>query len=109
MNKLRIIFISSLSRSTGSLPQFIVKTILCENPVVSIDVGSIREIIKHNFNEFVYKPFNTNIFANGIKFCMDNIKKEFKKNIERILLKCLIKKILKDYKKIIDKVINYES
>ena len=38
------------------------------------------------------KPFNTNIFANGIKFCMDNIKKEFKKNIERILLKCLIKK-----------------
>ena len=75
MNKLRIIFISSLSRSTGSLPQFIVKTILCENPVVSIDVGSIREIIKHNFNEFVDKPFNTNIFANGIKFFIDNIKK----------------------------------
>ena len=43
----------------------------------------IEEIIKHNFNEFVYKPFNTNIFANGIKFCMDNIKKEFKKNIEK--------------------------
>ena len=75
MNKLRIIFISSLSRSTESLPQFIVETILCENPVVLIDVGNIREIIKHNFNEFVDKPFNTNIFANGIKFCMDNIKK----------------------------------
>ena len=44
MNKLRIIFISSLSRSTESLPQFIVETILCENPVVSIDVGCIREM-----------------------------------------------------------------
>ena len=75
MNKLRIIFISRLSRSTGSLPQFIVKTILCENPVVLIDVGNIREIIKHNFNEFVNKPFITNIFANGIKIFMDNIKK----------------------------------
>ena len=75
MIKLRIIFISGLSRSKESLPQFIVKTILCENPVVSIDVGSIREIIKHNFNEFVDKPFITNIFANGIKICMNNIKK----------------------------------
>ena len=75
MNKLRIIFISNLSRSTESLTQFIVKTKLCKNPVVSIDVGSIIEIIKHNFNEFVDKPFNTNIFANGIKFCMDDIKK----------------------------------
>ena len=75
MNKLRIIFISSLSRSTESSPQFIVETILCENPVVSIDVGSIREIIKHNFNEFVDKPFITNIFANGIKIYMNNIKK----------------------------------
>ena len=75
MNKLRIIFISSLSRSTEYLPQFIVNTKLCENPVVSIDVGSIREVIKHNFNAFVDKLFNTNLFANGVKFCMDNIKK----------------------------------
>ena len=75
MNKLRIIFILSLSRSTEYLPQFIVKTKLCENPVVSIDVGSIREVIKHNFNEFVDKPFNTNIFANGVKFYINNIKK----------------------------------
>lgn len=95
MNKLRIIFISSLSRSTGSLPQFIVKTILCENPVVSIDVGSIREIIKHNFNEFVYKPFNTNIFANGIKFCMDNIKKEFKKKHRKNIVEMFNKKNFK--------------
>ena len=75
MNKLRIIFISSLSRTTEALPQFIVETIMCENPVVLIDVGNIREIIKHNFNEFVNKPFITNIFANGIKIFMDNIKK----------------------------------
>ena len=75
MNKLRIIFISSLSRSTESLPRFIIESILCENPVVLIEVGNITEIIKHNFNEFVNKPFITNIFANGIKIFMDNIKK----------------------------------
>ena len=93
-----------------SLPQFIVETILCENPVVSFDVGGIREIINHKFNGFVVKPFNTNSFANGIKFCMNKIKrKNLKKQRKNIVEMFNEKKILKDYKKIIDKVINYES
>ena len=56
------------------------------------------------------KPFNTNSFANGIKFCMNKIKKKnLKKQRKNIVEMFNEKKILKDYKKIIDKVINYES
>ena len=93
-----------------SLPQFIVETILCENPVVSFNVGGIKEIIKHKINGYVVKPFNTEEFANGIKFCMTKIKKkDLKQEKIRITQMFNEKKILKDYKNIINKVLRYES
>ena len=93
-----------------SLPQFIVETILCENPVVSFNVGGIKEIIKHKINGYVVKPFNTEEFANGIKFCMSKIKKkDLKQEKIRITQMFNEKKILKDYKNIINKVLRYES
>ena len=93
-----------------SLPQFVVETILCGNPVVSFDVGGIKEIVEHKVNGFIAKPFNTKNFANGIKFCMSNIKrKNLEKQKNKIEKMFNEKKILQEYKKIIDKVNYYES
>ena len=93
-----------------SLPQFIVETILCENPVVSFNVGGIKEIIKHKINGYVVKPFNIDEFANGIKFCMTKIKKKnLKQEKARVNQMFNEKKILKDYKNTINKILRYES
>ena len=85
-----------------SLPQFIVETILCENPVVSFDIGGIKEIVKHKINGFIEKPFNTNNFASGIKYCLSDIKKtnliKARNNVKKLFNE---KKILNEYKKII--------
>ena len=56
-----------------SLPQFTVETILCNNPVVSFDVGGNNEIIKHKFNGYLAKTYDTTDFANGINFCLNSI------------------------------------
>ena len=93
-----------------SLPQFIVETLLCRNPVVTFDIGGLREIINHKVNGYIVKPYNINEFANGIKFCMNKIKmKNLKKERLRIVQMFNEKKILQDYKKIINRVSKYES
>ena len=93
-----------------SLPQFIVETILCGNPVVSFDIGGIREVINHKVNGYIVKPFNINKFANGIKFCMREIKnRNLKAERKRVVKMFDEKKILRDYTKVINKVAKYES
>jgi len=56
-----------------SLPQFTVETILCNNPVVSFDIGGNNEIIKHKFNGYLARTYDTADFARGINFCLNNI------------------------------------
>lgn len=41
------------SSRTGSLPQFIVKTILCKNPAILFNVEGMKEIISHKFNGYL--------------------------------------------------------
>lgn len=89
-----------------SLPQFIVETILCKNPVVAFDVGGISEIVKHKLNGYLSKCYDTNDFASGIKYCIKNRKKfnlsKSRKSVYKMFEK---KKILNDYTKLINKII----
>ena len=89
-----------------SLPQFIVETILCQNPVVSFDLGGMNEIISHKFNGYLVKCFDTKDFASGINYCIKNIKKKnLVKSRKAIYKKFEEKKILKEYKNFINKII----
>ena len=89
-----------------SLPQFIVETILCKNPVVSFDVGGIREIVSHKFNGYLTKCYDTGDFAMGMKYCIKNIKKnnllKSRKNIYKMFEN---KSISKEYTNFINKII----
>jgi glycosyltransferase involved in cell wall biosynthesis len=89
-----------------SLPQFIVETILCQNPVVSFDLGGMNEIISHKFNGYLVKCFDTKDFASGINYCIKNIKKENLVKSRKAIYKMFEeKKILTEYKNFINKII----
>ena len=55
-----------------ALPQFLVETLLCKNPVVSFNVGGISEIISHKKNGYLAKPYNVTDFCKGIKYVIKN-------------------------------------
>ena len=54
-----------------SLPQFIVETILCNNPVVAFNVGGTDEIVKHKYNGYLAKTYDTSDFAHGINYWLN--------------------------------------
>ena len=87
--------IASPSRGE-SIPQFIVETLLCKNPVVSFDIGGMNEIIKHKFNGYLAKPFDKKDFANGMLHCLNNLKTKNIKIFRKKLLKMFDKKINSD-------------
>ena len=89
-----------------SLPQFIVETILCKNPVVSFDVGGISEIVSHKFNGYLTKCYDTDDFAMGMKYCIKNIKKNNLLNSRKNIYKMFENKsISKEYVNFINKII----
>ena len=63
------------SSRAESLPQFIIETILCKNPVVAFNVGGISEIVSDRLNGYLAKCYDTNDFAKGIVYCIEDIKK----------------------------------
>ena len=56
-----------------SLPQFVVETILCRNPVITFDIGGIKELVDHKFNGYIAKNYNISDLSRGIKFCLKSI------------------------------------
>ena len=94
------------SARAESLPQFIVETILCKNPVVAFNVGGINEIVFNKFNGYLSKCYDTDDFAKGIKYCINNIKKNNLSKARKIIYKNFNqKKILMEYEKFINKII----
>lgn len=58
-----------------NLPNTIVESISCGTPVVAFDVGGIHDMIEHQKNGYLAKPFDTTDLAHGIKWVLeDNIK-----------------------------------
>ena len=85
-----------------SIPQFIVETILCNNPVVSFDIGGMSEIIDHKKNGFLASPFNKKRFAQGIIYCLKNCGKKNLFNHRKKIVKMFDqKKNLNEYSKVI--------
>ena len=94
----------TVSPSRGeSIPQFIVETLLCENPVVSFNIGGMNEIINHKKNGFLASPFNKENLAQGIIYCIKNYNKN-KMSKQRIKITKMFDKNrnLKEYTKVIN-------
>ncbi len=89
-----------------SLPQFVVETILCRNPVASFDVGGINEIVAHRKNGYISKNINPNSLSKGISYCLNSINKKDLIVSENKLRKMFDeKKIANEYKNYIKKII----
>ncbi len=87
-----------------ALPQFLVETILCKNPVVSFNIGGIKEIVTHKKNGFLVDPFDINSFSKGIKFVIENKKNlSLKRNINFIKKEFSAKSVMKKYNEAIKK------
>lgn len=92
-----------------ALPQFLVETLLCKNPVVTFDVGGVNEIISHKKNGYLVKKFNLNDFEKGLKFIINNKKKlKLEKKIKFIKREFNENNVLKKYRKIVKKI-TYEN
>tara|TARA_Y100000591_G_scaffold333209_1_gene374633 strand:- start:1600 stop:2775 length:1176 start_codon:yes stop_codon:yes gene_type:complete len=93
----------SYSRAEA-LPQFLVETILCKNPVVSFNVGGIKEIVTHKKNGYLVDPFDIDSFSRGIKFVIENKKNlSLKRNINFIKKEFSAKNVMKKYNEAIKK------
>ncbi len=89
-----------------SLPQFVIETLLCKNPVVAFDIGGMKEIITHKSNGFLAKAYDTKNFAKGIEYCLSKItQKKLSKSRNKIKKMFDEKKILKKYKNIIEELV----
>ncbi len=88
-----------------SLPQFLVETILCGNPVVAFNVGGNSEIVTHKNNGYLVKTYDANDFKKGIIYCIKNIEKNnLVKANKKIRYMFNEKNILKKYINIINKI-----
>ncbi len=88
------------SDSEGS-PTVIKEALACNLPIVSVDVGDAREVIKDAANCYICKQEPVNI-AEGIKLVLNNgIRTATRNNIKHLSAKKIARKIIELYKKII--------
>ena len=89
-----------------NLPNVVLESLSCNKPIVAFDVGGLRDVIKHGFNGYLAKPFDTQDFCKGIDFVLANTKKlsknissdhSFKKFVEQ---KYILEKYIKFFNKI---------
>jgi len=86
-----------------NLPNTVMESLSCGTPVVAFKVGGIPDMIDHQKNGYLAKPFDTTDFANGIKWALedDTRLKEFSKNArEKVINEFDIIKVAKRYEKL---------
>lgn len=57
-----------------NLPNSILESLACGTPVAAFSIGGIPEIIQHGTNGYLVPAFETDKLAEGIVWCMENIK-----------------------------------
>lgn len=64
-----------------NLPNTVLEAIRCGTPVVAFNIGGIPDMIKHKYNGYLAKPFDTNDLKTGIEYIIQNKNKiNFKQN-----------------------------
>lgn len=54
-----------------NLSNAIMESMACGKPVVAFDVGGNSDMIEHNINGYLAKPFDTSDLANGIEWVLN--------------------------------------
>lgn len=92
-----------------NLPNVALESLAVGKPLVAFNVGGMPDLIKHNYNGYLVKPYNVKELGNFIKILVNNKKKRnlFSKNsLSRFKKNFSEKKIMAKYKFFL-KSINY--
>ncbi len=94
-----------------NLSNVVIESLSCGTPVVAFDIGGNKDIIEHKFNGYLAKPYDTDDFANGIRWVLDNPNyNQLQLNArEKILKEFDIKVVVKKYIELFNEVLNYEK
>lgn len=64
--------VSVVSSRYENLPTVIMESMACGTPVTAFDIGGNSDMIDHLNNGYLAKPYDTDDFADGIKYCLEN-------------------------------------
>ncbi len=92
-----------------NLPNTTVEAQACGTPVVSFDIGGFPDIINHNINGYLAKPFDTNDLAQGISWVInaENYSELCKNARDKALKEFDYKVIAKKYISLYEKTLIY--
>jgi len=68
-NAVDVMIVPSLQEN---LSNAIMESLACATPVVGFDIGGNSDMIEHQKNGYLAKPFDTNDLANGIEWVLNN-------------------------------------
>jgi glycosyltransferase involved in cell wall biosynthesis len=54
-----------------NLANTVLESLSCGLPIVAFDIGGNKDLIKHRFNGYLAKPFDTSDMANGIEWLLE--------------------------------------
>jgi len=95
-----------------NLPDTVMESLSCGIPVVAFKVGGIPDMIDHQKNGYLAKPFDTADLANGIKWVLedDTKLKELSKNArEKVINEFDIVKVVEKYKDLYEDILKREN
>ena len=58
-----------------NLPNMVVESLACGTPVVAFDIGGMPDMIEHQINGYLAKPFNISDLAAGIDWVLSDDKR----------------------------------
>jgi glycosyltransferase involved in cell wall biosynthesis len=90
-----------------NFPNTAVEAQACGTPVVSFDIGGFSDIINHNINGYLAKPFDTNDLAQGISWVInaENYSELCKNARDKALKEFDYKVIAKKYISLYEKIL----
>ena len=91
-----------------NLPNTVMESISCGTPTVAFKIGGIPEMIEHQQNGYLAKPFDVNDLANGIHWvldCKDRYKKLCNYSRENAVKKFSIEIIAQKYSDLYQKIL----
>jgi glycosyltransferase involved in cell wall biosynthesis len=92
-----------------NLPNTVVESLACGTPAVVFDIGGMPDMIDHQINGYLAKPFNTSDLAAGIDWALsdENRHKDLCLKAREKAIACFdIKKVARKYLDLYEEVLN---
>jgi glycosyltransferase involved in cell wall biosynthesis len=74
-----------LGSRLDNLPNIALEAQSCGKPIIAYKVGGLSDIVKNNYNGYLIKPFNINLFSKKIEILIKDkkLRKKFSKNAHK--------------------------